>query len=88
MHFEGSKNSKENFWATIDKAGTRLELHYFHQEVNVWVAEQQRILSQPPKSQVPTVILDNCKKSTANHSRETPNFLNFVNLSTIFCPSS
>ena len=47
----------------MDNVGTRLELNHFHQKVNVWVAEQQQIPSQQPKSQVSTVVLDNSKKS-------------------------
>ena len=72
----------------MDNAGTRLELDYFHQKVNVWVAEQQQFPSHPPKNQVSTVLRDNCKKSSANHSKETPTLLNCLNFSTIFSPSS
>ena len=41
--------------------------------------------SRLPKRQILTVVLQNCKKSAVKYSLEKPMFLNFVNLSTIFC---
>ena len=42
---------------------------------------------RPLEYQISTVVLENCEKSAAKHSKETPILLNLMDLSTIFCRS-
>ena len=44
------------------------------------------VTSRLPIGQVLTVVCQNCKKSAVKYSIEKATFLNFVDLSTIFCP--
>ena len=46
----------------------------------------RKVLSRPAKKKILTVLLHNFKKSAVTHSIEKPMLLNFVDLSTIFCP--
>ena len=46
----------------------------------------RQAISRPPKRQILTVKLQNCKKSAVKHSIEKPVILNFLNLSTIIYP--
>ena len=45
-----------------------------------------KVLSWPLKKQFLTVVLQNCEKSGVKYFTEKPMLLNFVGLSTIFCP--
>ena len=45
-----------------------------------------KVISRPPKRQVLTVLLQNCKKSVVKRFIEEPMLPDFVDLSIIFCP--
>ena len=45
-----------------------------------------KVLGQPPKRKILTVVLQNWEKSAAKHFIEKPISLKFVDLSKIFCP--
>ena len=46
----------------------------------------EKVLSPPGKSQILTIMLQKCQKLALKHSIEEPVLLNYMNLSTIFCP--
>ena len=45
-----------------------------------------KVISRPPKRQILTVLLQNCKKSAVKRFIEEPMLPDFVDLSSIFCP--
>ena len=45
-----------------------------------------KVISRPPKRQILTVLLQNCKTSAVKRFIEEPMLPDFVDLSTIFCP--
>ena len=44
-----------------------------------------KVISRPPKRQILTVLLQNCKTSAVKRFIEEPMLPDFVDLSTIFC---
>ena len=45
-----------------------------------------KVINRPPKRQKLTVLLQKCKTSAVKRFTEEPMLLDFVDLSTIFCP--
>ena len=45
-----------------------------------------KVISRPPKRQILTVLLQNCKTSAVKRFIEEPMLPDFVDLSSIFCP--
>ena len=45
-----------------------------------------KVISRPPKRQILTVLLQNCKKSAVKRLIEEPMLPDFVDLSSIFWP--
>ena len=45
-----------------------------------------KVISRPPKRHILTVLLQNCKTSAVKRFIEKPMLLDFVDLSSIFCP--
>ena len=50
----------------------------------LWIDEKSP--ASPPEGQILTIVLENCENSAVKHFKETPILLNFVDLSTKFCP--
>ena len=46
----------------------------------------RRVTSWLPRRNILTAVLQNCKNSAVKYSIEKPMFINFVDLSKIFCP--